>query len=398
MQKEDGKEKKRRGRPPLPRDASGNILRGTMHGPKQDVKIDDQLFRDNAKKYGFLCCSCGVRYDRLDENFLKSNSSLFAGSGGFVPICRGCLERYFDEVVMPAFDQDIPRAVEFICGIFDWYYDRDIISMAQALEATHRVKGGKTPMIVFYGQRRNMKQFAVRGSTYLDKCRKSWEMRRMKGAANPDEDRENWDIDSPANLDDVDEEDVLLFGPGYLPEEYRYLREQYSDWTSRYDCQSKAQEEIFKNISIAQVNLRRAQQEGDQKRTNEAFRSLNDLMDSAKIKPKQKSDSALVDQNTFGTLIQKWENEEPIPEPKEEWKDVDGIKKYISVWFHGHLSKMFGLDNDNAREYEEEIAKYSVEPPRYKGEDDDQQDEDVLQKLKAMRGKGSDEPEAGDEA
>ena len=125
---------------------------------------------------------------------------------------------------------------------------------------------------------------------------------------------------------------------------------------------------------------------------------MNDLMDSAKIKPKQKSDSALVDQNTFGTLIQKWENEEPIPEPKEEWKDVDGIKKYISVWFHGHLSKMFGLDNDNAREYEEEIAKYSVEPPRYKGEDDDQQDEDVLQKLKAMRGKGSDEPEAGDEA
>ena len=32
-----------------------------------------------------------------------------------------------------------------------------------------------------------------------------------------------------------------------------------------------------------------------------------------------------------------------MPEPDEAWQDVDGIRRYINVWFLGHLCKMMGI-------------------------------------------------------
>ena len=69
-------------------------------------------------------------------------------------------------------------------------------------------------------------------------------------------------------------------------------------------------------------------------------------------------------------MIDKWENEEPIPEPKEEWKDVDGIVKYITVWFFGHLCKMLNIKNSYCRMYEEEIKKLTVERPNLYEDDE----------------------------
>ena len=76
------------------------------------------------------------------------------------------------------------------------------------------------------------------------------------------------------------------------------------------------------------------------------------------------------DTASFGSLIRKWEDEKPIPEAKPEWKDVDGIRRYISVYFYGHLSKMFGFRNDWAKLYDEEIAKYTVKKPQMDTEDE----------------------------
>lgn len=360
------KEKKPRGRPRLPRDAKGNPIR-----QEKDTTI-------------YICCSCGKEFDQLQKNFVTSSSPLFYGWGGYVPICRECLVKYYNDVVLPSFDGDDLRATEFMCGLCDWYFDEDAFNTAVTITNGYRERGAtNVPMIITYSQRRNMKQYAKRGTTYLEKCKQRWEAGRVVKSAS--------DLagEVDARLSEVDERDVWFFGAGYTSEEYRFLREQYDDWCSRYDCQTKAQEEIFKSLAIAQLNVQRAQSKNEQKQTADAMKTLQDLMASAKIQPKQKSDTALVEQNTFGTLIQKWENEEPIPEPKEEWKDVDGIKRYISTWFFGHICKMFGLDNDEAQEYEAEIAKYTVEPPTYHADEEDGGDSIVGQKIKAMRGKAS---------
>lgn len=353
-------QKKKRGRPKLPRDSKGKCI----HVPKNESETPM-----------VYCTCCGKPYDSKEKNFITTSSPLFIANNGYYPVCRDCMARYYVNVVLPAVDGDERRAVEVICGLCDWYFCDDLLDLAVKIAEGYREKGNKTPLAIFYGQRRNMTNFKKRGTTYLDTVKQRWEAGKI---IKSHEDLKVDPNDPDSRREEVSEEDVWFFGPGYTAAQYRYLREQYEDWCQRYDCQSKAQEEIFKTLAIAQLNVQIAQQEGNQKRTTEAIKTLQDLMDTAKIKPKQNDDDSLVDQNTFGTLIQKWENEEPIPEPKEEWQDVDGIRKYVGAWLFGHLAKMFKLDNEWSQMYEEEVGKYTVTPPKYEANDDGESEFDTL--------------------
>lgn len=167
---------------------------------------------------------------------------------------------------------------------------------------------------------------------------------------------------------------VRFWGPGFEDDELVFLQDEYNDWRTRYECQSKAQEEIFKNISRLQLMANRAQSKNNTKAYMEAVKLIQDLTGDANIKPCKVNDNTLADQNTFGTLIKKWEEHDPISDPDPAWKDVDGIKHYITVWFFGHLCRMFGVKNDAADEYEREVEQYTVHPPEY---DDDAEGVDI---------------------
>lgn len=92
-------------------------------------------------------------------------------------------------------------------------------------------------------------------------------------------------------------------------------------------------------------------------------------MGSAQIKPNQTNDNALAETNTFGTLIQKQEEEEPIPEPSPEWQDVDNIGKYFRVQVLGTLLKMFNLKNPYQDEFDEEFERYTAHKPETNEDD-----------------------------
>ena len=74
----------------------------------------------------------------------------------------------------------------------------------------------------------------------------------------------------------------------------------------------------------------------------------------------QETGANATEQATFGTLIKKWENEEPIPDPLPEWKEKD-IFEYVKIWFLRHLSKMLNLNNPYQEDYEKELKEYEVE-------------------------------------
>ena len=78
----------------------------------------------------------------------------------------------------------------------------------------------------------------------------------------------------------------------------------------------------------------------------------------------------LADNQTFGTLIDKWENTRPIPKIDPELEDVDKIGLYLDVFFKGHLAKMMGMKNGLSRLYDKFIKKYTVTKPEYEDEDD----------------------------
>ena len=142
-----------------------------------------------------------------------------------------------------------------------------------------------------------------------------------------------------------------------------FLENEYQDWTTRYPCENKSQELLFKRICFKELEIDKAQRDG--KDTKELDATLQNLMGSLNIKPSQKTSNALTDNLTFGQLIDKWEQEKPIPEPEEEFKDVDKIGLYIDVFFKGHLSKMMGLKNAFSSLYERFMAKYTVTKPQY---------------------------------
>lgn len=158
------------------------------------------------------------------------------------------------------------------------------------------------------------------------------------------------------------------FGFGYSNQEYMFLEEEYQDWIKRYQCENKAQELLFKRICFKELDINKAQKEG--RDTKELDKTLQELMASMNLKPSQNTSNALTEAKTFGQLIQKWENEKPIPECEEEFKDIDKIGLYIDVFFKGHLSKMMGLKNAFSHTYERFINKYTVNRPQYDEDSD----------------------------
>ena len=102
-------------------------------------------------------------------------------------------------------------------------------------------------------------------------------------------------------------------------------------------------------------------------RRGEDTKNLDDtfqkLLDTAKLQPKQNAGDAMSDAQTFGTLIDKWENTRPIPEVEEELKDVDKIVLLIHVFFTGHMAKVLNLGSSLSNLYDKFIKKYTEAYP-----------------------------------
>lgn len=166
------------------------------------------------------------------------------------------------------------------------------------------------------------------------------------------------------------------FGSNYNHEELMFLENEYQDWTTRYSCENKSQELLFKRVCCKELEIDNAQRNG--KDTKDLDATLQNLLGSLNIKPNQKTASELTDNLTFGQLIDKWEQEKPIPEPEGEFKDPDKIGLLIDVFFKGHLSKMMGLKNAFSSTYEKFISKYTVNKPEY---DEDTDSEALFDKI-----------------
>ena len=166
------------------------------------------------------------------------------------------------------------------------------------------------------------------------------------------------------------------FGNGYSNEDYMFLENEYQDWITRYECNQKAQEEVFENLSMVKLLKKKALKEG--KPTKDLDKQQQDWLDTGNLKPKQNTMDTLSDAQTFGTLIQKYEETRPLPEIDPELEDVDKIGLYIDVFFKGHASKMLGLKNNFTHIYEKFMKKFTVTKPQY---DDEEDSEDIFNRV-----------------
>lgn len=292
---------------------------------------------------GGKCMCCGKIYDVRKGNFSKTQSQWFMGNDGYLPWCNDCREKMFEFYVKRYNDED--EAIDRLAMMFDTYVDDKVLEAAEYSSTS-------APKINTYMGRINMRQFASKSyDDVIDQKKKdALAAGDTKGTKVTQRMIKNW-------------------GRGLDDQDYLFLEDHYQNLITRHECKTAAQEILFKRIAKAELNCEKADATGDTKKIKEANDNLQNLMGSAQIKPNQTNDNALAETNTFGTLIQKQEEEEPIPEPSPEWQDVDNIGKYFRVWVLGTLLKMFNLKNPYQDEFDEEFERYTAHKPETNEDD-----------------------------
>ena len=300
------------------------------------------------------CFYCGNEY--VDTNYYKS-SSIFYSNIGKIPYCKQCIEKFYQYFYEKYTNEGCltpeRNAVKRLCMVFDIYYKEDVLnsSMKKIKESNMNI----SPM----GQ--YMKTIQL---SQYNRKKETYENTIMQ------EEQENFAVSSILDMSNsrkVDEKTIKFFGAGFSDEDYEYLKTEYDDWVARHECKTKAQEEVFKRICFKQLEILKATRRGEDTKNLDA--TFQNYLDTAKLQPKQNSGDTTADNQTFGTLIDKWENTRPLPEIDEELKDVDKIGWYIDVFFKGHLSKMMGLKNGLSNLYTKFMKKYTVEKPEYSDEE-----------------------------
>lgn len=341
---------------------------------KPDVKKSEVKNKDGRCK----CTSCGKSYASQAVNFFQTKSPLFKNNNGRLPFCKDCAEEFYGRV-LKMFDGDEMRALEYCCHTFDWYYNPDL--------ANEVIHSGMPKRLGVYFSKMTLPQYYKLGTRYSHTIKEMMESDLLEETDKPSGDAEGeveW-----RTLDQVPQSVSKFFGAGYRPNEYMFLNNQYQDWAKRYECKTKAQEELFKSLAISQLVIQRVQKSGSAKEISDAMKTFQDLLGTANLKPAQSGDSGAGDaQQPFGVWAKKYENERPVPEPLEEWKDIDGIHRELNTFFLGHFCKLLHVTNDYELQYEEEMEKYTVKPPAY--EEEEEGETSILDKY-SDRGQKSDD-------
>lgn len=312
-------------------------------------------FLAKAPMVKYECHCCKGKY--AESNYYTSFSKFF-NENGKIPYCKQCIEKfyqyYFDIYTNEGCLTPERNAIKRVCMALDIYYSEK--NFTTAMNKVKESDSDLSPMGIYM---RTI--FFVQ---YKDKTYDNTEIEEGKKRA--EDERKALVVNSLAGESGeiiVDPKTVKFFGSGFTDEDYDFLQEQYSDWTARHECNTKAQEEVFKRLCFKQLEILKATRRGDDTKNLDA--TFQNLLDTAKLQPKQNVGDTTADNQTFGTLIDKWENERPLPEIDEELKDVDRIGLYVDVFLRGHLSKMMGLKNGLSNLYTKFMKKYTVEKPEY---------------------------------
>lgn len=138
---------------------------------------------------------------------------------------------------------------------------------------------------------------------------------------------------------------IVFWGRNWTKEDIIFLQELYADYAKQYATDTPVQINIYKNIAKTQLQANKALERGDVAGYQKMMKVLSDLHNDGNIKPIQDTGAA-EEKGTFGQFIARIEQTEPIPEASEEFRDVDGIGKYIEKHFFSHMKRMFGIGGD----------------------------------------------------
>lgn len=313
----------------------------------------------DIKDNSAVCTRCGTAYGRRKGNFLVSYSPMYKGVG-YLPICKDCTESLYSQYLAQC--NDSKAAVRQMCRALNIYWHDEIYTRVYNKNTTRSLMTG-------YIQQSNANKYigkcyddtlAAEGTLWNITIDKSGQVNFGQG-------------DAQGELEEISPDVVAFWGTGLDAQMYRELEQRKAYWLSRLPDDLEVDigtEVIIKQICMLELDINRLRADG--KPVDKPINTLNTLLGSGNFKPAQKKKDLDSDiyLSPMGVWAERFENQEPIPEPDEEFKDTNRILKYIFTWM-GHLPKMLGKKYGYTKMYEEAIQKLSVERPDLAGEEDE---------------------------
>lgn len=335
--------------------------------------------RSDVATVNAVCHRCGTGFSKRKGNFPVSYSMMNKGTG-YLCVCKRCL----DDMFQSYFDEcgDLALAARHICRKLDLYWNEELFNKIAE-------KSTRSNVITAYTVRLSNPKYV--GMSYDDTLRELGmpdgfddDVSAVKPPMSSDgvSKRQDEPVDDGEDDIDVPEEVMAFWGSGCTKSMCNELQQRFDYWVGKLGGSNVVDNDIgtqmlLKQICSLEIDINRDRAIG--KPVDKNMNVLNTLLGSAKLKPVQKDDGdSSLESTPFGVWIRLWENQKPIPKPDPELEDVDGIVKYITVWFFGHVCKMLGIKNHYCKLYEDEIAKRRVDAPQYDDEDDDTFLSDIL--------------------
>lgn len=319
-----------------------------------------------------VCRKCGTAYSRLKGYFPISYGFLYKGTG-YMPYCRDCIDTMFNNYLKEC--EDVKTAVRQMCRKLDIYWNERLFDEAE------RRSSSRSVMTNYISKSTNSK---TANKSYDDTLREEgvlWVLPSKYQTSSSQDPIVTADIKTQINTaneieEDIDPDIIAFWGPGNNSKTYNDLQQRYEYWKEHLpngvDVTDIGVQALLRQICGLEIEINLCRASG--KPTDKLINTLNTVLGSAKLKPDQKREEAVdqsYDNTPLGVWLYKYEYQRPLPELDEEFKDVNGIRRYISTWVRGHLAKMIGIKNSYSQMYEDAIKELSVERPEYDGEDDE---------------------------
>lgn len=289
-----------------------------------------------------ICTRCGKVYKSQDSFFVRSGSQLYRNNNGYTTVCLECIDNMNEDYI--AASEDIPEAAEHVCQKLDLYWNAERFQKTKASSTRSQFMAYIAKMLPSGDYQKS----------YDDNINE----RRLASES----------VDDVAEEEDVVPEDTVAFwGDGFSPKQYYELERTYRRWTDGRELTDADEIGLYRQIAMTDWQITQAAASGNS--TERLSQAMNGLLGKTKISAKYSpSDGG----KTVGEKIRDWETERPVPEASPEFRDVDGIVRYVTTWFMGHFCKMFGIKNSYNKLYEEAMEKYKVNRPEYVDSDDDE--------------------------
>ena len=278
-----------------------------------------------------VCTACGEE-KAPNTGFYLSRSKLYKFNDGRMPICKECLSKLFKE--LQAKYSDEVKALYHLCMLFDIYFDKDLVAKSSNME---KFSSDDNLLKSYMKNVNSLNQYKFKDSMSSD-CIVLDDNLIKEEKENIEEDNEIEEVSFQ-----VDNKMKTRWGASLPVEDYMFLENKYKEFTDVYECRTPAQRLIFEQIAKCLLRGEKALK----KDNDVAFEKMNNmvskLMTDGNIKPIQEASVAEDDTATWGKWINLIEQERPIGEPCEQFKDVDKISSYITKWFTRQMQRVFDL-------------------------------------------------------